>query len=187
MKPVSIRCARALALAALVVSVAVSHLDAQVRRGRATTPEAAPWAPISIGLRFGYDQEVRTQLLGATLRIPVVRSGVVELNPSVDNLFVRGQDDRQYNLDVTYAAAGPRGGLILFGGVAWRESIFGLLVTERTRFFGYNAGAGGRTRAGPLEIEALIKWTFLNDTELQPNFVSIGVNLPLWGAGVPGR
>lgn len=186
MKSTVAKSLRALAFAGLVVATTAPQLDAQVRRGRASADEATRWAPISVGLRFGYDQEVRTQLVGASVRIPVVRNGTIELNPSVDNLFIRGQDDRQYNLDVTYAAGGPRGGLVFVGGMAWRESIFGLLATERARYFGYNAGVGGRTRTGPFEIEALLKWTFLNDTELQPNFVSIGVNVPLWNV-LPGR
>ena len=184
MKSIQLPRLHTLALAALLVALVAPTLDAQTRRGRASVDESPPWAPVSIGARFSYDQEVRTQGLGLSLRVPVVRDGTFELNPSVDNLFVRGQDDRQYNVDLTYVPGGPRGGLILFGGVSWRESIFALLATERTRYFGYNLGAGGKTVLGRVELEVQIKWTFLNDTQLQPNLVSLGLNYPLWGSGI---
>lgn len=170
-------------LVAAALMLAPSFVDAQTRRGRDTNANVTPWAPVAIGARFGYDQEVRGQTLGLSVRIPVVRSGVVELNPSADVVFLRGEDDRQYNIDVAYVPGGPRGGILITGGLAWREAVFGFV--PRTQYFGYNLGAGGKTVLGRVELEALIRWTFLNDTGLQPNTVSLGVNLPLWN--VPRR
>jgi hypothetical protein len=164
----------------LVVVAVLMPADgsAQVRRGRALEPEAPPWAPIAIGVRFGYDQEVRTQILGGGLRIPIVRNGVLEFNPNADIVFVNGPNEHSYNLDLAYVPGGARGGLVLAGGVGWRESSFGLGET----FFGYNLGLGGKSNLGPVQIEALIRWAFLQGTEFQPNTVSLGLNYPLWRA-----
>ncbi|MEM7415268.1 MAG: hypothetical protein AAF389_07215 [Gemmatimonadota bacterium] len=170
---------------AIAFLLAPSVLEAQTRRGRATTQESAPWAPVSIGARFGYDQEVRGQTVGLSVRIPVLRDGTIELNPNLDQVIINGQDDRQYNLDVAYVPGGVRGGILLTAGLGWRDSVFGLGTVGRTRYFGYNVGAGGKTVLGRVELEALIRWTFLQDTTLQPNTVSLGVNFPLWDA--PGR
>lgn len=172
----------ALTLALVLVP---SLLDAQTRRGRTSAEQSTPWAPVSVGARFGYDQEVRGQAAGLSVRIPVVRNGTIELNPSLDQVIINGQDDRQYNLDLAYVPGGVRGGILLVAGLGWRDSVFGFGTVGRTRYFGYNVGAGGKTVLGRLELEALIRWTFLNDTTLQPNIVSLGINVPLWET--PGR
>jgi len=167
-------------LVLLLVAGAVD-VDGQVRRGR-DSGETARWAPIAIGIRGGWDQRANAEALGAQLRLPIVRSGIVELAPSADVVFLQGAKDYQYSLEMAWLPAGAaRGGVFLTGGVGWRDTPIGTeLPDERTTYFGYVLGAGGKTRVGPLEIELGLRWTFLNDTNYRPNLASFGVNLPVW-------
>lgn len=165
-----------LSVSALLLTA--TALDAQVRRGRAPADEAAPWAPVAIGVRAGYDQTARGQLIGAQVRIPILRNGQLELNPNVERVFLRGEDDTAYNLDVSYVPGGVAGGLTLGVGVGWRETLIGF--GETTRFFGYNIVVAGKTYVGPVQLEAAIRWALLRDTTYDPNSVSLGVNYVLW-------
>lgn len=169
------RCALTV-LSALLLTAA--GLDAQVRRGRAPEPEAAPWAPIAFGVRAGYDQTARAQLVGAQIRIPILRNGQLELNPNAERIFLNGDDDTALNLDLTYVPGGVQGGLSLGAGIGWRKTLIGFGDTNR--FFGYNIVIAGKTFVGPVQIEAAIRWALLRDTTYDPNSVSLGVNYLLW-------
>lgn len=155
-----------------------SGLDAQVRRGRAEVRDAPRWAPIAIGVRAGYDQTARGQLVGAHIRIPILRNGIVELNPNAERILLSGPDDTAYNLDVAFVPGGVRGGLTLGAGIGWRETVVGL--GETNRFFGYNFVLGGKTFLGPFQLEAAIRWALLRDTTYDPNSVSLGLNYLFW-------
>lgn len=169
---------RLLFTVASAMLLTATSVDAQVRRGRAPAPEAPPWAPVAIGARAGYDQTARGQLVGAHVRIPVLRNGQLELNPNVERIFLRGDDETAYNLDVSYVPGGVRGGLTLGVGVGWRDTVIGF--GETTRFFGYNVVVAGKTYVGPVQLEAAIRWALLRDTTYDPNSVSLGVNYVLW-------
>ena len=183
------------ATAALVLVVAASAslpaaADAQVRRGR-QQPQVPPWSPITIGVRAGYEQErlASDAMLGAEIRIPVVRDGRVELVPSFDAVFLNPEREDQVNLDVFYLPAGRRGGVFIGAGVAWRESVIAGIGQglSRERYFGYNIALGGKQPVGPVQIQITVRWTLLNDSEFDPNSAMIGVSLPLWSAGLPAR
>ena len=176
---------RLLIALALPVFTVPSTLDGQVRRGR-QVEEAPRWAPIAIGAKVGWDSRANGELLGGHLRIPVVRSGTVELYPSVEAVFLPGAKEYQYNLDAAWVPGGARGGVFAGGGLGWRDSVIGSdLGDPRQTFFGFNAFGGGKTNLGRVQVEFVLRWTFLNDTDYQPNSASIGLNLPLWSVGTP--
>ncbi len=177
---VSHRTAHLLIAIAAVLATVPAALDAQVRRGR-QAEEAPRWAPIAIGGKVGWDSRANGETLGGHVRIPVVRSGVFELYPSAEAVFLPGTKEYQYNVDAAYVPGGVRGGVFAGGGLAWRDSVIGTGVGDpRETFFGFNAFGGGKTNLGRVQVEFVLRWTFLNDTSYQPNSAAIGINLPLW-------
>ncbi len=174
---------------ALVALLAPSELDAQVRRGRATRQQPA-WAPITVGVRAGYDNNARGQLLGAQARLPVLRSGLVQVMPSADVTFLRGAREYQYNLEVLYVAGGRGGGAYLGAGAGYRDSVVdGTQEDPRSTFFDYSLVVGATSAVGgSLQIQFELRWIFLQDTEtdFRPLPLSLGVNVPLWGRGAEG-
>jgi hypothetical protein len=171
----------ALLLLALALGLLPSFADAQVRRGRATE-EGPPWAPVTVGARFGWDQAASGQVLGAQVRIPVVRSGVVEVVPTAEMIFLTGTKEYQYNLEAAYVSGGTRGGLFAGGGIGWRDSVFGALDLDDPRewYFGWIATVGAKGGLGRLQFELALRWAFLNDTDYRPNSATLGLNYPLW-------
>jgi len=168
------------ALVVLLVTLP-GTLDAQVRRGR-QAEEAPPWAPIAIGVKVGYDSSTNGEVLGAQVRIPVVRAGTIELYPNLEIAWPpAGGKEYQYNIDAAWVPGGVRGGVFAGGGVGWRDSLIGTdLGNPRQTLIGFNAFGGGKTSIGPVQVELVLRWTFLKDTQYQPNSAGIGVNLPLW-------
>lgn len=174
--------ARTAVFAILLLVTGAAQIDAQVRRGRQVEEEPR-WAPPSVGVRGGYDQRANAEVLGAQLRLPVVRSGVLEVIPSADVAFLNGAKDYQYSVEAAWVPGGVRRGIFVAGGVAWRDTPLGQAVpvpVGRNTYFGYVLGAGAASGVGPLEFEVAIRWTFLDDTTYRPNLASIGVNLPFW-------
>ncbi|MDX1494889.1 MAG: hypothetical protein R3253_12550, partial [Longimicrobiales bacterium] len=117
----------------------------------------------------------------------VVRSGVVEVIPSADVVFLAGAKDYQYALEAAWVSGGARGGAFFAGGVALRDTPLEAEEGERNTFFGFSLGAGARSGVGPLEFEVNIRWVFLNDTAYRPNMASIGVGYPFWSVLPEGR
>ena len=185
MSPRTLRLLPVLLLLALGVG-AVAEVEGQVRRGRQPA-EQAGWAPLSVGVRGGYDQRANAELIGAQMRIPVLRSGIVELVPSAEIAFLPGAKEYQYNGEVSWVPGGRRGGFFVTGGVGWRDSVFGADPgsVERTTFFGYVLGAGLKSRVGPLEFELGFRWILLNDTSYRPTPATVGLNYPFWEPELP--
>lgn len=176
-----------MAAALVLLAVSAAQIDAQVRRGRQVNEEAR-WASPAIGIRGGWDQRANAEVLGLQLRIPVVRSGVLEVIPSTDVAFLSGAKDYQYSAEMAWVPGGVRGGVFFAGGVAWRDTPLGRVVsTGRNTFFGYVLGAGAKSAVGPVEFEVGVRWTFLNDTTYRPNLASIGINYPFWSVLSEGR
>lgn len=177
----------ALLLFAVLGVTGVADAAAQVRRGR-TAPPVARWAPVSAGLRFGYDQAAQGEVVGLQIRIPIVRSGVIELAPNAERIFLTGARETQYNLQLDYVPAGPRGGVVLGAGIGWRNTIVGVpLGQPAATYFGYTVMLGGKTNLGPVQLELGLRWAFLNDTQYQPNSATLGLNVPFWRVGpTPG-
>lgn len=175
------RAAATLLLFALGLVFLPSLADAQVRRGR-TAQEGPPWAPVTIGARFGWDQAASGEVLGAQIRIPVVRSGAVEVVPNAEMIFLTGTKEYQYNLEAAYVSGGARGGIFVGGGIGWRDSVFGALDLDdpRDTYFGWIAAVGAKGGLGVLQFELALRWAFLNDTDYRPNSATLGLNYPLW-------
>jgi hypothetical protein len=181
---------RSAVLVATALVLFASHAEAQVRRGRDRPEARTPWAPIVVGVRAGWEQDNLVSgnaTLGAGLRLPVLPSGKIELVPSVDVVFLTNAKDYQYSLEGVFAPSGPRSGVFVGGGVGWRDSLIGALTPSdgRSRYFGYNLVLGGKTALGPLELDFLLRWIFLRDTDYSPNSFGIGLGLPLWGRPAP--
>lgn len=179
---------RSVALLATLLALSTLTVDgeAQVRRGRAPEPSAR-WSPIAVGVRGGWDQRANAEVLGAHLRVPVLRSGIVELVPNGEVAFLRGAKDYQYGVDAAWVPGGARGGVFLSAGIAWRDTPIASLDTGDVRetYFGWVAGAGGKTGVGRMQLEVDLRWVFLNDTSYRPNSATLGINFPFWRIG-PG-
>jgi hypothetical protein len=174
---------RTIMLVATLALLTTASADAQIRRGR--IPDTGPrWAPISVGVRFGFDDRADGSLIGGQLHIPLVRSGVVELATSAEAVFLNRSTEYQYNVELAWVPGGTEGGLLLGGGLGWRDRFVGTAESPdgRETFFGYTAMVGVRSDVGPLQVEVSARWVFLNGTPYRPNAVALGLNLPFWRA-----
>ena len=168
-------------LVAVLAVLGAADATAQVRRGRAI--ETGPrWAPVAVGVRFGFDDRANGEVVGGQLHIPLVRSGVIEFVPNAEAVFPNRSTEYQYNLELAYIPGGVRGGLVLGGGLGWRNRVVGTTDPGEGRqtFFGYTVMVGGKSNVGPVQFELSLRWVFLNDTDYRPNAGAIGVNYPLW-------
>jgi hypothetical protein len=167
-------------------SLAVSLLAAAPARGQQPGGEdPGPWPPVSAGVRFGYDQSANGEVLGAQLRIPVLRSGALEVVPSGDVTFLSRLREYGLNVDAVHVRGGSRGGLFLGGGFALRNSIFGVDPgEERSNELGFGAVVGLKTgAAGGIGTQVEFRWIFLPGADYDPRAVTLGLNFPLWGRG----
>jgi hypothetical protein len=170
-----------LPVAALVAACLLTPDPARAQRPGGDT--AAPWPPVSVGARFGYDQSANGEVVGAQVRIPVLRSGVLEVVPNADVTFLSRLREYGLNVDVVYVRGGSRGGFYLGGGFAMRNSVFGIDPgQERSNEPGYGAVVGLKTGAGPgIGTQVEFRWSFLPGVDYDPRAVTLGVNIPLWG------
>lgn len=167
------------------VSLAVGDVAAQIGSG-AEDETATGWAPPSVGVRFGYDNQQQTQMLGAQLRLPIVPGGEVELMPSMDISFLRGLKEYQYNFEAVYVLDGRAGGLYAGGGVGLRNSIFTDGLGRRTEL-GYSAVVGLRlVNLGFVVPQLEYRWIFISDAPVTFQQLTIGVSIALWRP-VPAR
>ena len=165
-----------------------SGLHAQ--RDGAQALAGTQWAPISIGARAGWDGKSRALVLGAQLRIPILRNGSVELMPNADITFRTRLKEYQLNLELVYVAGRDEEGAGLYGGggVGFRNSLDGDPTTAaRETFLGYSLVGGARSARilGPLTAQVEFRWIFLSETQLNPQHVTFGINYPLWGPSRP--
>lgn len=142
-----------------------------------------PWPPIQAGARFGYDDNSNSTVVGAQVRIPVLRAGWLELMPSADVTFLPGLKEYQVHGDVALIYGGRGGGVYLAGGPVARNTIFD--GPERETRYGSSVALGFMNRGSgdvPIGTQLEIRWTFI-DADFSPRTLSFGVNLPLWGWG----
>jgi hypothetical protein len=168
-----------------LLAVFTAEAQSQVRRGRQASLEDR-WAPVVIGARWGWQENGQRSIVGAHVRIPVVRAGQFELVPSFDRLF--GQAERretQYEVGVAWMPDGVRRGFLIGLGAVRRDAP--LVEPDKDRFYGGALSLGGRSLIGPVEVEILARWTFLRGTDYGPSAVSFGLNLPLWRTPIPQR
>lgn len=168
----------------LAVSGAIPHAARAQAPGGGTGSSSWP-APVA-GLRFGYDQTARGEVVGAQVRVPVLRSGKVELVPNADITFLTGLREYGYNLDAVFVPGGIQGGIYLGGGLALRNSVFGAPGggSGRGTETGFGAVVGARTGvSGRIGTQVEFRWIFLNGVDYEPRAVTLGVNFSLWGRG----
>jgi len=163
-------------------------LEAQ-RRGRSQEGVASgPWPPITIGIHFGYNDDLSSgTVLGAQIRMPIIRSAKIEVMPSGSVTFLTGLKEYQFNLDAVYVLGGRSGGLYAGGGLAVRNTLFTEGVGRETKTGG-GVAVGFRSRPETkVGIQLEVRQIFL-DSNLSPKVLTFGVNFPLWGGGSrPGR
>jgi hypothetical protein len=146
------------------------------------------WTPATVGIRFGQGRTessiLGSSVLGAQLRIPVIRQGYVELVPNGDVTFLRGLKEYTYGLEVAYISGGRHGGLMLGGGPVARNGVFDPGLGRETRK-GWDVAVGLKTMPGrgiPFGIQVQERWIFVRSA-VKPRVLSLGVNFPLWGWG----
>ena len=163
-------------------------LEAQVRRGRSVDPDRLPRTPITIGARAGYDERARGAVLGAQIHLPLLRNGFVELVPTADIVFVTNAREYQYNLELVYVTGGRSGGLYGGGGAGYRDTVLNGTPTDpRSTIFGYSLVVGVRSgSAARFQTQFELRWIFLEDTNVRPVPVTLGINFPLWRNAPPG-
>ena len=155
------------------------------------TPTATPWPSITIGAKAGYDNNAHAELLGAQLRIPLLRNGLVELMPSADVSFVTGLREYQHSVEALYLLGGARGGPYVGGGLAFRNTIYGReanLLRETRK--GYSVVVGSKFEADArFGVQLEIRWVFISESAddevppIDPQVVTLGLNIPLTGRG----
>lgn len=154
-------------------------------------PTTAPWPSITIGAKAGYDNNANAELLGAQLRLPLLRNGSLELMPSADVTFVTGLREYQYSLEALYNLGGPRGGAYFGGGLAFRNTIYGRDANRpRETRRGYSGVVGTKFEADArFGVQIEFRWVFVSEaagdevSPIDPQVVTFGINIPLTGRG----
>jgi hypothetical protein len=172
--PTALLLGLALALAAL------SPVRLAAQAGVGQQEEPGPWAPPSFGIRYGYDNQQRDDVLGAQVRIPILPHGEVELMPSVDITFLRGLKEYQYNIEAVYVLDGRAGGIYGGGGVGFRNTIFDESAGRSTEM-GFTGVVGIRlVGLGLIVPQIEYRAVFIDKAPVTYQQLSIGVNLALW-------
>ena len=153
--------------------------------GAAAQAPAEPqqgWPAPEIGVRFGYDNSQQQEVLGALLRIPVLRNGHVELMPGGDVTFLRGLEEYQLNIEAVGLLSGRDGGFYGGGGIGWRNTLPpDDLEGEKQTFTTYSIVGGVKlTGVGPLSLLFEFRRIFASDLAVDPQTFGIGATIPLW-------
>ena len=145
-----------------------------------TTGIATKWAPPSFGVRLGFDQRQREEVLGGQVRLPILPSGVIELMGSMDVTYLFNLKEYQYNMEVVYIFDGRAGGIYGGGGLGLRDTIYPDSPTRRNEL-GYTAVVGFRLPGLGIMVPQLeYRWIFINEAPFAFQTLAIGVNLALW-------
>lgn len=167
-----------LPLALLLVASAASAQE------RSSGESGGGWAPVQVGVHFGYNaNSLGGNLIGAQAHIPVIPSGYVEILPNVDVTFLNGLRTYQYGVDAAVVSGGRRGGLYVGGGLGWRNTIFPGSDQRETRSAPsvmVGLRSGGITPVN-LTVQLEARWVILANNKVDPRVLTFGVNLPLWG------
>jgi hypothetical protein len=160
--------------------VGAGELHAQFGAGQAA--DTMGWAPASIGVRGGYDNELQGWMAGGFVGIPVLPNGSVELLPSGDITFLPGFKEYQGNLELVYITGSRRGGVMAGGGIGLRNSVFGpdpnaarRTVTTINLVLGARLPLLGRFRP-----EVQVRWVLQDEYQRDPRHVLIGAGMTLW-------
>ena len=168
---------------AIALLTFLTPLATEAQRRGSQQPAAASWPSITIGVKAGYDNSAKAEVLGAQVRIPLLRNGAVELMPTADVTFPTGLNEYQYAVEALYLLSGRRGGLYVGGGLAFRNTIFGAdpNLPRETRQ-GYSVVLGSKFGGGgSFGAQLEIRWVFIEQSPIDPQVITFGVNIPLTG------
>ena len=155
----------------------VGELHAQ---GAQEPPGPGGWTPPSFGLRLGWDQRQREEVVGAYLRLPILPTGELEVMGSADVTFLLNLKEYQYNVEIVYVLDGRAGGLYGGGGFGMRNTIYPNKV-ERTTELGYTAVVGFRlVGLGFLVPQVEYRWAFIHQAPFTYQNLTIGVSVAPW-------
>jgi hypothetical protein len=142
-------------LAAIVLALGVPGTAAAQRR---SSSPAFLQGPIEVGLRAGRDFTNKAWTLGGQVAVPL--GGTLELRPSGDLLFPKGEGmGWQLNGDGALHL-GQGGGLYIGGGIALVHPHGADTETGYNAFFGLSTAPPQERTKGFVEF----RWTFVNDT-----------------------
>ena len=113
---------------AVALLTLITPLATEGQRRGSQQAAAASWPSITVGAKVGYDNNSKGEVLGAQLRVPLLRSGAVELMPSAEVTFLAGLKEYQYVVEALYLLAGRRGGPYVGGGLAFRNTLYGAIL-----------------------------------------------------------
>jgi hypothetical protein len=113
----------------------------------------------------------------------VLRNGAIEIVPNANVTFLSRLREYGFHVDAVYVRGGSQGGPYLGGGLALRNSIFGLDPTERrTTETGFDLVVGLKSgNASRLGTQVEFRWIFLPGVDYDPRIVTLGFSFPLWG------
>lgn len=177
----------ALSLSVLLAGAAVpvGTLAAQAVPG-VQVQAPSGWAPPALGIRFGYDNQQQNEVLGAQLRLPIVRGGEIEFMPSVDVTFLQGLKEYQFNFEGVYVLDGRAGGIYGGAGIGLRNTIFSASQGRQTEL-GYSAVVGFRIVGLGFVVPQLeYRWVFIREAPITYKQFSFGLSVALWRP-VPSR
>jgi hypothetical protein len=146
-------------------------------------PQAGPsgWPAVEIGARVGWDNSQRQEVVGAVVRVPILRNGSVELLPNADVTFLRGVKEYQLNAEAVYVLTEGDGGIYAGGGVGLRDAVSRSDPTARETITTFSIVVGikfsGLERINPL-LE--FRRVFASELVVDPQMISIGVTFELW-------
>ena len=175
MKP---RRAIARVVAALLPALAAAPVGAQLGPNQATTG----WPGVEVGARVGFDNSQRQEVAGALLRIPVLRSGRVELLPNADVTFLRGLKEYQVNAEAVYVSGGREGGLYAGGGIGSRSTILPSdPAAGRQRIRTYSLVLGAKLSSlGRVHPLLEFRRVFASRLAVDPQQITLGVTISIW-------
>jgi hypothetical protein len=128
-------------------------------------------------------QKAGGNVVGAQVRIPVLRSGAAELIPGGAITFNSGgRKDREFTLDGVWGLGGPEGRIYGGGGLALRSAIWEVDGDRETKS-GPTAVLGLKTNSvggAPVGVQIQVRWVWVEEN-LTRQIMTFGVNFPLWG------
>lgn len=166
----------------LVLAVALATLPASASGQRRPSSPATGWPPVEIGIHGGFDYRSTGSVFGGQMRIPLLRSGFVELVPNGSVNFVRELRESMVGADLVGVLGGRQGGVYVGGGVTWRNALYDGVKTTKTEPTIVVGLRSSRTFGAPFGVQLEVRWIQVS-APIKPKFLTFGLNVPLWGWG----
>jgi hypothetical protein len=175
----SVASAAAVVCAALLVDAAApAGVAAQV----GPDADEGGWPGAKVGVRVGYDNGQRQEVVGALLRIPILRNGSVEILPSGDVTFLRGVREYQLNAEAVYMLSEGGGGIYAGGGVGLRDAVSRSDPSQGRETITTFSVVVGIEFSGLDRIHPFLEFRriFASELVVDPQLLSLGVSVSLW-------